>query len=49
MNCGNATRTRSRACTHPSPMFGGLTCAQQDLGDSEDVQSCKNQAGCPSM
>lgn len=44
--CGNGTKIRSRSCSHPAPAFSGLTCIQQNLGESEEAMFCKLQ-NCP--
>ncbi|XP_057304151.1 uncharacterized protein LOC130641387 isoform X2 [Hydractinia symbiolongicarpus] len=44
--CGNGTRSRSRSCSHPAPAFGGMSCIQQNLGESEETMFCKLQ-NCP--
>jgi hypothetical protein len=40
--CGGGTQTRSRTCTNPSPVNGGVQC----IGDAVDSQSCNTQP-CP--
>ena len=43
--CGSGSHTRTRACTNPSPLAGGLTCIQQGLGGDSETEQC-NTNGC---
>ena len=44
--CGTVgTRFRTRDCSNPTPMYGGMDC--QKLGDSEQTGSCPDQPNCP--
>ena len=45
-SCGYGKRLRYRTCTNPSAVRGGLTCLQQNLGLSEEEDSC-NEGSCP--
>ncbi|OWF44660.1 Hemicentin-1 [Mizuhopecten yessoensis] len=42
VTCGNGTRSRSRSCSDPLPLNGGLQCP----GSSGDFSECNTQA-CP--
>jgi len=42
VSCGGGTKTRERACTNPSPKYGGAPCA----GATTDTEKCNTQH-CP--
>ncbi|XP_060552023.1 hemicentin-1-like isoform X2 [Ruditapes philippinarum] len=42
LSCGGGTRTRSRACNYPEPLYGGLYCIGTDL----QLDYC-NSEPCP--
>nr|XP_022294190.1 A disintegrin and metalloproteinase with thrombospondin motifs adt-1-like [Crassostrea virginica] len=43
VTCDSGVITRTRSCTHPSPVFGGQNCS----GEDTDTQPC-NRTTCPS-
>ena len=47
VTCGGSTHQRTRSCTQPIPLHGGLTCIQQNLGPATESEACGN-ALCPS-
>ena len=42
VTCGSGVITRTRDCTHPSPLFGGQNCS----GEDTETQPC-NRTTCP--
>ena len=42
LSCGGGTRTRSRTCNNPEPLYGGLYCIGTDL----QLDYC-NSEPCP--
>ncbi|XP_048584552.1 SCO-spondin isoform X3 [Nematostella vectensis] len=44
VTCGNGTKTRSRNCTDPEPLYGGNNCT--NLGPNSQIIKCDLQA-CP--
>merc|ERR1719494_480431 len=45
-SCGGGIQIRTRLCSNPIPRNGGMTCVQQNLGDSVEIIDC-NMHGCP--
>ncbi|KAI8504761.1 hypothetical protein Bbelb_178790 [Branchiostoma belcheri] len=45
VTCGNVTgsRTRTRRCDNPEPLFGGSSCA----GDTQETSACSSDVSCP--
>lgn len=41
--CMGGTQTRTRTCTNPAPMFGGMPCT----GVASETQSCNDMVNCP--
>ena len=39
--CGGGTQTRTRSCTNPAPLHGGVECS----GNSTETQPCKSYTG----
>ncbi|XP_078688578.1 polycystin family receptor for egg jelly-like isoform X2 [Branchiostoma floridae x Branchiostoma belcheri] len=45
VTCGNVTgsRTRTRRCDNPEPLFGGRSCT----GDAQETSACSSDVPCP--
>ena len=46
--CETVIQTRTRTCTNPVPLHGGLTCEEQSLGPRLETRTCEVTEGCPS-
>ena len=45
-SCGTGTKSRTRSCTNPTPVNGGKTCVQQNLGAATENLNCNTNI-CP--